>query len=130
MAESLSPVQGLIAISDRRTIYGLPLGLPAGGGGTKVRASHPPSYRQGGGMKAVLVGSSYNPVDYPPIEEYPIYNLPGGSGAVGFVVSDANIPKNRSAGAARAVVILDASIPKGKNGSGMGLGQVIVVPPP
>lgn len=126
MADALTPPQGLIAITDRRKIYGFPMGLGVGGGGTKVTASLPPAYRQGGGQVARLIGE-YEPAVLPPVVEYPVYGYQYPAGMRVSVVASAAIPGAISSCSARAVVVPDASIPKARNGGAFQLASVSVV---
>ena len=126
MPESLTPPQGLIAVTDRRPIYGYPLGLGVGGGGTKVRVSLPPVYAQGSGMIMRLIGS-YAPAVRPPVVEHPLYSKQYPGGMRVFVIPEAEVMRPVCSAGCRAVVIPDAEIIKCRQGSGQCPASVEVV---
>ncbi len=124
MADALTPPQGLIAVTDRRNIYGFPMGIPTGGAGTAVQLHPPPTYRDGGGMKIELIGD-YEPAVYPPTVEFVSHTKTAGGGvAVSFVS-----PHGVCQGSGNMVfVVPESQIPKIRCSSGSGLGSITVIP--
>lgn len=115
MADALTPPQGLIAISDRRKIYGLPMGLGVGGAGTAVKVILPPSHKQSGGQRAILIGE-YEPAVYPPTVERPYYQRDQVAGVRVRVAALAAVPV--SGAGCRVRVVPDDEIVKVRFGSG------------
>lgn len=124
MPESLTPPQGLNAVTDRRPIYGLPLGVGSGGGGTKIVILLPAGGRMASGMKAMLIGS-YPPAVYPPVEENPKYDICPGAG----IKVTAITPEIAQAGAGVVCTPLDLTNTTMKNASGQWVTNVQSLPP-
>lgn len=70
MPESLTPPQGLIAVSDQKVIYGLPVGLKQKAE-FKIKILTPPKISYSGEFRVILVGE-YQLAPKPPIEENPL----------------------------------------------------------
>jgi hypothetical protein len=64
--DGIVPPQGMNVINEKRTIYGLPLAIPAGGGGTKVTAKFPKPVKFPAGMSVKITGGTYSPAPPPP----------------------------------------------------------------
>lgn len=123
MADALTPPQGLIAITNRRTVYGFPMGIPAGGAGTTVIIKPPPSYVAGGGQKITLIGD-YAPAVFPPREKHSSYLKNAGGG---MAVKQITPTRAAMAAGISAHVIPDVDMPKARGGGGTGLASVTVV---
>lgn len=123
MADALTPPQGLIAVTDRRNIYGLPMGIVTGGGGTKVTTSIPPTYGVGGGMKMSLVGE-YIPAVRPPVVSNPLYHRAAGAGQTFRLYLQESMPVN-SAGSGQYVRIV-TDVVNVRNGAGMYIPSAIL----
>jgi hypothetical protein len=107
MPESLTPPQGLIAVTKRTTIYGLPMGVATGGGNTKVSTSLPPAYKAGGGMGITLIPGDWYPAVLPPVVEFPSYTKSAGSGNAVSVTLDSSLPSAPAGGSMRVLIVED-----------------------
>lgn len=107
MPESLTPPQGLIAITERKTIYGMPMGIGCGGGNTKVTTSLPPAYKAGGGMRFSLIPGDWHPAVLPPVIEFPNYTKAAGSGVAVSLMLSSELPNASGGGSMRVLVVSD-----------------------
>ena len=123
MADALTPPQGLISVINRKTIYGLPMGIGTGGGGTKVKTSFPPTYKAGSGMSMTLVGD-YTPAVRPPVIAHPVYPKTAGSGQTFRIFLQATCPTPTAGGGQRIRIVTDV-IPI-RNGAAMSLPSAIL----
>lgn len=122
MPESLTPPQGLIAVTERKTIYGFPMGIGSGGAGTKVTVTPPPAYGQGSGLRVFIVSGDYVPAVLPPTADNPAYDEINGGGVIASVITPTPA-RGCGAGTVAAVITPTPT----QNGSGCTITSVEVV---
>lgn len=54
--EGIVPPQGMTVIDDNKTIYGLPLAVPSGGAGIRIKINLPNTTKTGSGQKIAIIG--------------------------------------------------------------------------
>lgn len=114
--EGIVPPQGMNVINEKRTIYGLPMAIGAGGSGTQVKAKTPTSNKQGSGQTVKLISGDYTPATLPPTMPGGfVGNMKTGSGQSVAVIPDAQIPKCQPPSACRVIIVTPTVI---KNGGG------------
>jgi hypothetical protein len=89
--DGIVPPQGLNIINEKKILYGLPLGIPTGGGGTKVTAQFPQALKFPSGMSVKITGGTYSPAPKPPIHTGDNDVLRCGSGAIVRIVTPTGI---------------------------------------
>lgn len=88
--DGIVPPQGLNVIEKQDTLYGLPLAIPTGGGGTKVTVKQPTGLKFGSGMVVKLIDGTYTPAVLPPVSTDP-KSAKIGSGAIVRIVTPLGI---------------------------------------
>ncbi|MDN7025081.1 hypothetical protein FGU65_09305 [Methanoculleus sp. FWC-SCC1] len=115
MPESLTPPQGLIAVTERRRIYGFPMGIGTGGAGTKVTASPPPAYKSGAGMRVMIMEGTFSPYVKPQVQENPSFVEGNGAGLRIAIIT----PHTVDAGAATRITVVTPTTIQSGSGTGV-----------
>lgn len=89
--DGIVPPQGMNVIEKRDTMYGLPLGIPTGGGGTKVTAKFPQAVKFPSGVVVKITGGQHSPAPIPPIHTGDNDVLRNGSGSIVRIVTPTGI---------------------------------------
>jgi hypothetical protein len=108
----------MTVINSKRTIYGLPLSIPAGSAGTRITIKECPTARNAAGCTARIIAGEYTPAVLPPVESGAIKKSSNGSGTAIRVVTPTRA-QNPSGIAVRVITPVKVTM-----GSGMSAGQI------
>lgn len=75
--DGIVPPQGLNVINEKKTLYGLPLSVPSGGGGTRITAKTPTGLKFGSGQSIKIIDGTYTPAVKPPVSTDPHTSFTG-----------------------------------------------------
>jgi hypothetical protein len=113
--DGIVPPQGLNVIEKRDTLYGLPLAVPTGGGGTKITAKTPTGLKFGSGQMIKIIDGTYTPAVKPPVSTDPKSSKTG-AGMVVKIVSVEHSTIKTGGGGTRINIITPLFV---RNGGGM-----------
>jgi len=115
--DGIVPPQGLNVINEKKTLYGLPLSVPTGGGGTRITAKRPTGLRFGSGQTVKIIDGTYTPTVRPPISTDP-RSAKIGSGVIVRIVTPTGI--KCSGGGTTVKIVTPLFV---RNGGGMKSGK-------